>query len=544
MLKPGDRIGDWIIEAQLGEGGMGTVFRVHSALSARVEAALKVMKPSAEADARAAFVREAEALAALRHPAIVRVMGFAEDASRALLYLVMELARGETLRERLARGPMPLAEALRTFLPLAHGLEHAHAAGIYHRDLKPSNVVLTHDGVRLVDFGIAAAAHDAGPGSGHLGTLAYLPPEVFRGDGMRPRDVDVYGFGLLLHEALVGRRMFPIDAGLSVAAAAASVGARKQQQGPLDPGPELPEKLREQVRKATDPDPSRRPDIAEICRALESLVERRGGGASPGERMSIQGVVPPVNADPTIRVPEPLEPRFPSETPTSPIGAAARRPPRVTPPRAHQARRDERRDRSVSPLVLAGIAVAALLVFALALVVGRALGRHRRPAAGVASPTSAGDAGQPPAPRRERSGLPDPRASTAREAAEDARQRPGADVAGAWLVVNRIQATTYAPYRGLRLTYRLRLRQDGQALVGQGEKAYEDGTAIPTEHRTPITVHGRVEGDTVTLAFTEEGALRTSRGRFRWTLVDGRLEGRFASDAAASRGISTATRER
>ena len=88
MLRPGDRIADWIVDALLGEGAMGAVYRVHSALSGRVEAALKVMKPSGEADDRALFVREAEALSALRHPAIVRVMGFSEDTPGGLLCLL------------------------------------------------------------------------------------------------------------------------------------------------------------------------------------------------------------------------------------------------------------------------------------------------------------------------------------------------------------------------------------------------------------------------------------------------------------------------
>ena len=94
MLRPGERVGDWIIEAPLGEGGMGAVYRVHSALTQRLVAALKVMKPTADPDARARFVREAEALSALRHPAVVRVMGFSEDRDRDLLYLVMERAVG------------------------------------------------------------------------------------------------------------------------------------------------------------------------------------------------------------------------------------------------------------------------------------------------------------------------------------------------------------------------------------------------------------------------------------------------------------------
>jgi serine/threonine protein kinase len=311
MLKAGDRIGDWIIESSLGEGGMGAVFRVHSALSERVDAALKVMKPSLEADARARFVREAEALAALRHPAIVRVMGFSEDSRRGLLYLVMELAEGETLKRRLEHGAMPLPEALATFVPLAGGLEHAHAAGISHRDLKPSNIILTLDGPILVDFGIAAAAQSGElTGKGHLGTLSYLPPEVFRGERAEPRHIDVYGLGLLLNEALSGVHPFPIEAGLTPAAALATVGMRKLKQPALDPGEGAPPPLRDLIQRATDPDPKKRPDMREIRRVLASLVERRGGAAA-----ATSGAPPPARVpawspppDSTMRVPDPVRP--------------------------------------------------------------------------------------------------------------------------------------------------------------------------------------------------------------------------------------------
>jgi eukaryotic-like serine/threonine-protein kinase len=222
VLKRGDRIGDWVVDETLGEGGMGAVYRVHSALTPRLAAALKVLKPTADVEARARFVREAEALSALRHPAIVHVMGFSEDEKRGLLYIVMELAFGETLKDRMDRGPMALEDATRVFTRLASALEHAHAAGVYHRDLKPANIILCHDGsVRLVDFGIAAT-QTAEPltGGGHLGTLSYVPPEIFRGEKGDARAADVYAFGLVLHEALVGKRMFPIERGLTPAAAA------------------------------------------------------------------------------------------------------------------------------------------------------------------------------------------------------------------------------------------------------------------------------------------------------------------------------------
>jgi eukaryotic-like serine/threonine-protein kinase len=306
MLRGGDRIVDWIVDGPLGEGTMGAVYRVHSALSGRVEAALKVMKPSGQTDARALFIREAEALSALRHPAIVHVMGFYEDLARGLLCLVMELAQGETLRHRLARGAMALPEALRTFVPLASALDHAHGHGIFHRDLKPANVVLCTDGPRLVDFGIAAVTHQpALITESQRGTLAYLPPEVFRGDYAGPAAMDVYAFGLLLYEALTGARAFAADPGLGPGEAPRIIGALKLRQGPFDPGQRFPPALREAVRSATDPAPARRPPVRDLRASLESLLERRGAVAVARDGTLHGGTAAEAPADATIYVPDP-----------------------------------------------------------------------------------------------------------------------------------------------------------------------------------------------------------------------------------------------
>jgi serine/threonine-protein kinase len=193
VLNAGERVGDWVIDDRLGEGGMGAVYRVHSMLSDRVVAALKMLKENADAEARARFVREAEALSTLSHPAIVRVMAVGEDPARGLPYLAMELAHGETLKARLQRGPLTLAEALSAFAPLASALEHAHAAGIFHRDVKPANIILRRGGgVKLVDFGIAMGqSWGALTATGHVGTFSYLPPEIFRGERPDPRAIDV-----------------------------------------------------------------------------------------------------------------------------------------------------------------------------------------------------------------------------------------------------------------------------------------------------------------------------------------------------------------
>ena len=303
-------------------------------------------------------------------------MGFSEDTRRGLLYLVMELAEGETLKRRLERGPMTLPEALNTFVPLAGGLEHAHAAGISHRDLKPSNIILSSEGVQLVDFGIAAAEQSGElTGKGHLGTLSYLPPEVFRGERAEPRQIDVYGLGLLLNEALTGTHPFPVESGLTPAAALASVGMRKLQQPALDPGEALPEPLRKLVRAATSPDPHTRPDMALMHRVLSSLVERRGGATAQATTAAaaparVQAWSPP--PDSTMRVPDPVRSAgFTSGGQTT----------------SHSRRRFRERRKSVIVAWAASVVAAVLLTALIILMARGPRGREESPE-GVASPSA------------------------------------------------------------------------------------------------------------------------------------------------------------
>ena len=220
---PGSVLGGrYRLDSVVGGGSFGTVFRARH-LELNREVAVKILSTSAGIDPEsfARFKREGDLACRVRHPNAVSVYDLAVTPN-GVVYLVMELAVGETPRQRFNRGPMDLREALGTFTPLARGLEHAHAAGVFHRDIKPSNIILCDDGtVRLVDFGIAAA-HNAEPltNTGQLGTLAYLPPEAFKAERADPPSVDVYAFGLLLHESLTGQRSFPVDPSLTPAAAA------------------------------------------------------------------------------------------------------------------------------------------------------------------------------------------------------------------------------------------------------------------------------------------------------------------------------------
>jgi len=234
-LAAGTRLGVYEIAVQIGEGGMGQVYRATDTRLKR-QVAIKVLPPSVagDADRLARFRREAEVLASLNHPNIAHIFGLEGQEGRDAQdgpFLVLELVEGPTLAERIAQGPLPIDEALRVARQIAEALEAAHEQGIIHRDLKPANVKVKDDGtVKLLDFGLAKAL-DSGAAkaveSGGLsmsptlsihatqagiilGTAAYMSPEQAKG---RPTDkrTDVWAFGCVLYEMLTGRRAFEGD---------------------------------------------------------------------------------------------------------------------------------------------------------------------------------------------------------------------------------------------------------------------------------------------------------------------------------------------
>jgi eukaryotic-like serine/threonine-protein kinase len=221
-LTAGTRLGPYEILSALGAGGMGEVYRARDTKLNR-DVALKVLPPAftADADRVARFEREARVLASLNHPRIGSIYGL-EDAGSGPA-LVLELVEGDTLDDRVRRGPLPLPEALAIAQQIADALDAAHASGIIHRDLKPSNIKLTRDGmVKVLDFGLARAlaaeASEPDPSKSPtmtagtlagviLGTAAYMSPEQARG---RPVDkrTDVWAFGCVLFEMLTGSSAF------------------------------------------------------------------------------------------------------------------------------------------------------------------------------------------------------------------------------------------------------------------------------------------------------------------------------------------------
>ena len=197
----------------LGGGGMGVVYRAEDTRLGRT-VALKFLPPELTRDpvAKARFLQEARTASALEHPNICTIYDVGETAD-ARLYLAMPCYDGETLRQRLERGPLPVEEATEIAWQIARGLAKAHRQGIIHRDVKPANLMLTSDGVvKILDFGIAKLAGAAGitltglP----LGTPAYMAPEQMRGEEVDAR-TDLWSLGVVLYEMLAGRRPFPGD---------------------------------------------------------------------------------------------------------------------------------------------------------------------------------------------------------------------------------------------------------------------------------------------------------------------------------------------
>ena len=262
------RISHYEVGRRLGRGGMGEVYAAVD-LDLERQVALKFVAPelAADPDALKRFEREARAAAALNHPHIATLFAFERDGSRT--FIAMELVSGESLRERMKRGPLPVAEALAIARDVAGALALAHRRGISHRDVKPENLMFDEDGlVKLMDFGLARATHLSRmtmTGSS-LGTAAYMPPESVRGGAGAPGDV--FALGVMLHEMLVGELPFSGDSPLALLYTIAN-----EDPKPLRAArPEVPDAVEALVRRMLEKDPDARPDAAAVARELAMLT--------------------------------------------------------------------------------------------------------------------------------------------------------------------------------------------------------------------------------------------------------------------------------
>jgi eukaryotic-like serine/threonine-protein kinase len=276
----GRTLGHYQVGEQLGRGGMGEVYLADD-ISLGRKVALKFLPDAFAADPErmARFEREAKLLASLNHPNIAAIYGLEQAEGKR--FLVLELVEGETLAQRISKGPLPVEEALRICRQIAEGIEAAHEKGVIHRDLKPANVMIAAgDKVKILDFGLAKALSDetqsvdssqsptlteamTRPGV-ILGTAAYMSPEQAKGKSVDKR-ADIWAFGCILYECLTGKRAFE---GETATETLASVLTREPEWE------KIPAKARPLLRSCLEKLPSRRlRDIGDAWRQLDAAPE-------------------------------------------------------------------------------------------------------------------------------------------------------------------------------------------------------------------------------------------------------------------------------
>ena len=282
-LRGGDRVGRYRVEARLGDGATGVVYRAVREPDGLV-VALKVLRAELYADAtyRRRFAHEARAAAEVEHRHLVRVLEAGEAGGRS--YLATQYVAGQTLAARLdAEGGLPLDQILRLASELGAALDALHGAGLVHRDVKPSNVMLDRDGAAMLgDFGLAKGrAYTVLTRPGALvGTLDYLAPEIIGGAPAGPAS-DLYALGCLVFECMAGVPPFADRTGLQV-------GMAHLRDEPPDPGADradLPPMLGWAVRRALAKDPNRRPHsagaFAHMLRMAANPEGDQAGGTAP-----------------------------------------------------------------------------------------------------------------------------------------------------------------------------------------------------------------------------------------------------------------------
>ena len=305
-LAAGTKLGPYEILGQIGAGGMGEVYKARDTRLGR-EVAVKVMPPSLSSAPQALqrFEREAKTISQLSHPHICALYDVGHQDGTE--YLVMELLEGQTLADRLAKGALPLDQALRYGAEIADALDRAHRQGIVHRDLKPANVMLTSSGVKVLDFGLAKALGPS-PATASLteiptemplteagtvlGTVQYMAPEQLEGKDADVRS-DIFALGLLLYEMVTGRTAF------SGATRASLIGAiLRDDPAPISrEQPLSPRALDRVVAICLAKEPEERWQTArDVALQIEGIRQDRSASepipAAPSRRRRLSGAVP------------------------------------------------------------------------------------------------------------------------------------------------------------------------------------------------------------------------------------------------------------
>jgi serine/threonine protein kinase/tetratricopeptide (TPR) repeat protein len=269
----GKTVSHYRILEQLGAGGMGVVYKAEDTKLGRT-VALKFLPPelTRDKDAKTRFIHEARAASALQHHNICTIHEI-DETPEGQLFISMDCYQGETLKEKIAHGPLPLPEAIETALQITAGLAEAHEAGIVHRDIKPGNVVITRKGVvKLLDFGLAKLTGQTKvtKTGTTVGTAAYMSPEQARGDDVDQR-TDIWSLGVIFYEMLTGRLPFRGDV-----EPALLYSIMNQDPEPVTAvRPEVPIEAEQIVMRALEKDPKKRPSsMAEVQKSLEDIRSR------------------------------------------------------------------------------------------------------------------------------------------------------------------------------------------------------------------------------------------------------------------------------
>src|ERR1700740_851505 len=297
-ILPGKRLGPYEILSAIGAGGMGEVYR---ARDTRLDStiAIKVLPShlAARPELRERFEREARTIASLNHPHICVLYDIGHQDG--IDFLVMEYVEGETLAQRLQKGPLPLDQVLRYAIEIADALDKAHRKGITHRDLKPGNIMLTKSGAKLLDFGLAKLSQETKPATpiselptekgtitaqgAILGTLQYMAPEQLEGKEVDAR-TDIFAFGVVVYEMATGRKAFE-------GKSQASLIAKILETDPIPMAslqPMTPPVLDRAVRTCLAKEPDERWQAAgDLCRELKWINENGSQGGTR-ERIALR----------------------------------------------------------------------------------------------------------------------------------------------------------------------------------------------------------------------------------------------------------------
>ncbi len=284
----GQRIAHYEILEKLGGGGMGVVYKAHD-LKLKRTVALKFLPLhlSRHDEAKKRFVQEAQAASALDHTNICTIYEI-NETDEGQLFIAMAYYEGETLKKKIARGPLPLDEALGYAVQMARGLSKAHAQGIVHRDVKPANVIVTNDGVvKVVDFGLAKVLDlnlNLTRTGAVMGTVAYMSPEQARGEWV-DHQTDVWSLGIVLYEMLTGERPFNSDYELAIIYSILSQGPPPLTQAKAG----LPRELESIVNRCLEKDKGLRyRAVSDVKADLETVRRQQRPGRITGRGAAVK----------------------------------------------------------------------------------------------------------------------------------------------------------------------------------------------------------------------------------------------------------------